>query len=273
MGYLVGPSSWVLYALAIMISSIVISLAILWFVRKILSHKELKKSHDVVACTFSIIGVLYSVILGFTVINVQDRHNAVLEAIHTEAILLADLYQDAAFFSAEEAKDIRASLRNYIDHVIAQEWGPFRERKIHLKTRDIIKEIWDSYYKVNPQNEKQYVWYTESISKLNNFLNARLVRQFDSWEHLGNMMWSLLIAGAIITVCFMFFFGLENWRSHTVLTTLLAGYLSFMLFLVYSLDNVFKGPQAIKPDALEQIQTLFDSWDQDFKEESSLASK
>ena len=45
------------------------------------------------------------------------------------------------------------------------------------------------------------------------------------------------------------------------MTALLAGYISFMLFLVYSLDHVFKGPQGIKPAALEQVVSLFDRWD------------
>ena len=76
-------------------------------------------------------------------------------------------------------------------------------------------------------------------------------------------MWCLLNIGAVITISFMFFFGLENFQSHMLMTALLAGYLSFMLFLVYSLDNVFKGPQGIKPVALEQVYALFDELDQD----------
>ncbi len=263
MGQILESSSWILYALLVMAISVLFCWAVLILVRRFISIKELKKNHDVVGFTFSIIGVLYSVILGFTVIDVQNRYNAVSESIHTEAILLADLYQDAAFFSQNSCKMIRASLRTYINHVIEEEWGIFHDKTIHYHTRNIIKGIWDSYYSVNPQNEKELVWYTESISKLNNFLSARLARQFNSWEHLGGMMWSLLIAGALITTCFMFFFGLENWRSHMLMTALLAGYLSFILFLVYSLDHIFTGPQAIKPTALEQVQTVFDLWDQD----------
>jgi hypothetical protein len=264
MSRLLESSSWVLYAFLVMAIAILFCWGILILVRRYISIKELKKSHDVVGFTFSIIGVLYSVILGFTVINVQDRYNAVSESIHTEAILLADLYQDAAFFPPDTCKIIRASLRSYINHVIEEEWGIYHDKTIHYHTRNIIKGIWDSYYAANPENEKEFVWYRESISKLNSFLNARLARQFNSWEHLGGMMWSLLIAGAAVTICFMFFFGLENWGSHMLMTALLAGYLSFMLFLVYSLDHVFKGPQAIKPTALEQVVTVFDLWDQDY---------
>jgi hypothetical protein len=60
----------------------------------------------------------------------------------------------------------------------------------------------------------------------------------------------------------MFFFGLENIRSQMLMTGLLTGYLSFMLFLVYSLDHVYQGPDGIKPVAFQQVKELFNRYDQ-----------
>lgn len=211
--------------------------------------------------TFGIIGVLYSVILGFTVINAQNRYNDVVQNIHTEAVVVADLYRDAAFFPEAGRDAIRKSLRNYVDYVVKVEWWLPVEKNVPIKTQRVMEEIWKSYYSVDLQNEKMNIWYNESIGKLNVFMNARLSRQFNSWEHLGDMMWSILIIGGLVTICFMFFFGLENIRTHMLMTALLAGYLSFILFLVFSLDHVFKGPQGVKPTALEQVATLFDEWD------------
>ena len=263
MRVLFESNSWILSSLLVVVPTTLICLWLLWMVRKRFSPKELKKSHDVVGFTFSIVGVLYSVILGFTVINVQDQYNIMLETIHTEAILLADLYQDAAYFSQEESVAIRISLRQYIEHVVKEEWWRAEEKTINAHSRQFLKDIWDSYYNVELTSEKVKVWYSESIAKLNNFMNARLARQFNSWVNLGAMMWTLLIIGAIVVIAFMFFFGLENVRSHMVLTALLTGYLSFMLYLVYTLDNAFTGPLGIKPTALEQVYTLFDEWDRD----------
>ena len=262
MSLLFESSSWIVSSLVLVAISIALCLTILLIVRRIFSAEEMKKRHDVVGFTFSIIGVLYSVILGFTVINVQDRYNLVEQTIHTEAFMLADLYQDAAFFPQAGRDQIRSNLRDYIQYVVTEEWGHSLKDQDHLKTRAILKNIWDGYYQVDIKGEKMKIWYAESISKLNQFLNARLIRQFNAEQHLGGMMWSLLVVGALITICFMFFFGLESLRSHMLMTTLLAGYLSFMLFLVYSLDHVFKGPQGVRPTALVQVYSLFDEWDQ-----------
>src|SRR5271155_65772 len=90
--------SWVYSSLLVVVPSILISIFALWIVRKFVPAAALRKHHDVAGFTFSIIGVLYSVILGFTVINVQGRYNEAAESIHTEAIMVADLYRDAEYF-------------------------------------------------------------------------------------------------------------------------------------------------------------------------------
>lgn len=256
-------TNWIFSSLIIIIPVVLFCLLILWFVRKKIPHQSLKKSHDVVGFTFSIVGVLYSVLLGFTVINVQNRYNELRENIHTEALLLADLYRDAELFNDNGKNIIRVSLRKYIEYVIKEEWWLPVEVKIPIKTQTIMNEVWKSYYSLELKDEKMKLWYTESISKLNKFMNARLARQLSSWEHLGSMMWTLLISGGIITICFMFFFGLENLFCQMLITALLTGYLTFMLLFIYSLDIVFKGSEGLKPVALEQVYNLFELWDKD----------
>jgi hypothetical protein len=258
---LLNSSSWVASSLMIVIPSILLCLGMLWLVRKWISVDELKANHDVAGFTLGIVGVLYSVILGFTVVNVQSRSNDALQTIHTEAVSLADLYRDAGFFPPKGRDAIRTSLRDYVRYVIEKEWFNINNKQIHIETEQIVERIWHSYHQVELPDEKTKIWYEESISKLNQFMNARLSRQFDSWENLGSMMWTILIIGAIITICFMYFFGLERLHAQMIMTALLSGYISFMLYLVFCLDNVYGGPEGISPTAFEQIVTLFDHWD------------
>ena len=261
MKFLFDSASWILSSLVVVAVTIFVCLLILWAVRKIIPIKSLKDNHDVAGFTLGIIGVLYSVILGFTVVNEQTRYNEVLQTIHTEAVALADLYREAAFFPAEGRDAIRTSLREYVNYVVKTEWAKSEQKKFQVEGQKVLEKIWESYHNINLENEKITIWYNASISKLDTFMNARLSRLFSSWNHLGSMTWTILILGAIITIGLMYFFGMENLRSQMVMTSLLAGYISFMLFLVYSLDHVYQGPQKIQPEALEQVVTLFDRWD------------
>jgi hypothetical protein len=132
---------------------------------------------------------------------------------------------------------------------------------MHFEAQKILKNLWDSYFRIHLLTENQRIWYEESITKLDDLMNARLEREFNSWDRLGTMMWSLLFSGATITILFMFFFGLDNLRSQMLMMAFLAGYLSFILFLVFSLDHTFKGPEKMPPVVMEQLQDLFDRWE------------
>jgi hypothetical protein len=205
--------------------------------------------------------VLYSVILGFTVVNVQDRYNRTEENIQAEAMMIADLYRMAVYFPESGKGPIRAALREYVHYIEHEEWDVIDSKNILIESQKMMDHIWDSYNLFQPQDEKERLWYQQSIGKLDELMNARLGREFNSWEHLSPMMWTLLITGAVITISFMFFFGLDNIRCQMLMTALLAGYLFFMLYLVFTLDHAFKSPEAIRPDAFKQILILFDQWD------------
>lgn len=254
-------SNWIVQALLVIIPVILISLGLLILLRNTVNIETLRANHDVAGFTFGIIGVLYSVVLGFTVVDTNDRFNQAEQNISTEAFAIADLYRDASFFPPKESADIRSCLREYVHYVLTEEWGHPIKRQIRIESQDIIEKLWKIYYRVELPSDKAEIWYTSSISKLNTFTDASLARQLSQWNQLGPMMWSLLVLGGFITICFMFFFGLESFRSQMVMTILLAGYISFMLFLVYNLDHIFEQPGATDPVALEQLEVLFDRWD------------
>ncbi len=261
--------SWVLSLLFVMIPCMAICTILLYIVRKSVSRETLMKNHDVAGFTFSIVGVLYSVILGFIVINVQSRYTKAEEIVYEEAAILADLYRESDVFSPSERDKIRKTLREYIHFIIQEEWGGSKGKIIHMTSQHSTGKIWNVYYDLKIEDEKDKIWYTQSIDHLDDLMNARFYRVFNSWGHLGKMIWALLIVGGLITVGFMFFFGLENVHTHLLMMALLSGYLSFMLYLVYSLDHVYQGPEGIKPVALQEVLSIFDRTDAETKAESA----
>jgi hypothetical protein len=255
--------SWVYTSLLFVVPSILASLLVLRWVRKKFSVSALRKHHDVAGYTFSIVGVLYSVILGFTVINVENRYNEAEETVRTEAMMVDDLFRDAVYFDEMSRSAIRASLRSYVNYVIKEEWALLPKKLWLYRGSAILENLWKSYETVDLTSVKSKIWYEQTIRKLDKLMDARLSREFYSAEHLGSMMWTILILGAIITLSFMFLFGLENLRIQMLMTALLSGYLSFILYLVFSLDHIFQGSPQIQPKAFEEILVLFDKLDQD----------
>ncbi|MBU6446903.1 MAG: DUF4239 domain-containing protein, partial [Verrucomicrobia bacterium] len=138
---LLESPSWILSAVFVVGSSILLCVAVLLLVRRWIPVHDLKAHHGVAGFTLGIIGVLYSVILGFTVVNVQGKSNQVAQTVHTEAICLADLYRQAAIFDPAGRAAVRASLRAYVQYVIQKEWGRAKSRTIDLGTQEIMAQI------------------------------------------------------------------------------------------------------------------------------------
>ena len=255
--------TWIFIAILIMVVTTCITISILWIIRKKVSHTTLRAHHDVAGYIFSIIGVLYSVILGFTVINVQERYNKAEETVHTESTIIADLYRDAIYFDEASVVSIRSNLKKYIQYVIQQEWALPGDETRRLTADGILQDLWQSYQLVDLQSDRSKIWYQQTIPKLDRLMDARLAREFYSWDSLSHMMWTILILGAAITICFTFFFGLENLKMQMFMTSLLTIYLTFMLYLVFSLDHVFEGAVHVTPKAFEETLSIFDRLDRD----------
>jgi hypothetical protein len=72
-----------------------------------------------------------------------------------------------------------------------------------------------------------------------------------------------LLIGAFVTVSFMLFFNLENFQLQMLMTGILTGFLTFMLFLIYTLDHVYEGSEAIQPAAFQEVEASFEKWEKE----------
>lgn len=250
--------SWVVGAAAAVTIFVAFAIIGLLLVRKVISRKALREHHDVAGFVFANIGVLYSVLLGFTVVSVQQRFDKIKEISQIEASFLYELYRDAEVFPEKDRKAIRQALKNYSENVVNEEWNSMKTGLRDEKTVRALNQIWITYYDVNPVGKKQEIWYAESISKLNQLMTARLARLIGSEESLGNEMWTLLILGGIVVVSFIWLFGVENLTAHILMAAILAATTAFLLFLIYSLDTAFSGNISIPPEALERVIRSFD---------------
>lgn len=244
---------WVFGAAITVTLFILFSLAGVIVVRRLVNFEYLKAHHDVAGYVFTNLGVLYAVLLAFTVVNVQQRFDKIKEISEIEASYLVDLYRDAEVFPPKYAQDIRDSIKKYAQSVIEDEWDLMPLGIFSKTTIQSLKDVWAAYYGVELETKKQEIWYAESINKLNNLTNTRLARLVGSRESLGIEMWILLILGGLTLIIFFWFFGLESLIPHLLMAAILAAAIAFLLFLIYSLDTAFSGTLKVTPESMERV--------------------
>lgn len=248
---------WHLGALLCIFVFIAYTIAGLFLVRFFTNHQRLRAHHDVAGFIFANLGVLYSVLLGFTVVSVQERFDKVKETTQMEAAYISQLYQDAEVFPEKSKNEIRAAIKNYADSVIRKEWISPEKYKGNTSVHRHLKELWQAYYSLDPSNAKEQAWYAESISKLNLLINTRLMRLLGGEEYLSTEMWTILICIGVILLAFTWFFSVDSFFYHIMMASILASVTASLLFLIYSLDTAYSGTISISPEPMIQALNSF----------------
>lgn len=222
----------------------------IFFVRKAANLRHIKDCHDMTGIIFSNLGALYAVLLGFTIVNAQERFDQVKKATQTEVSLLIDLYRDADLFLGKERKTIEGAILEYIESIISQEWS---QKSPNEETGRKFKNLLKAYYDAEIGTEKQKIWYTQAVEQLNILSDLRLARILGSQETIGPQMWAILILGGGAMVLFLWFFGPEKPLQHLLMASILAITIACSLLLIHSLDSAFTGNVSIRSDDLQKL--------------------
>lgn len=232
---------WQFGGMVFTLGCVCLALLGLWIISKLSTPEMRRKHHDVVGFTFGIVGVVYAVLLGFTVVNVNDRFNQIQMNLIEESALMLKLYRDAEGLPLENRDKVRGTIRDYANTVYGEELQAQEEGRESIKAYGHLAALWAELYRTKPESETEKVWFAETVHQMNQLANYRVLRIFNMTQSLGEMMWALLVGGALITIFFMYFFYVESYLIHALLTAFLTGTIAFMLFLILNLDTAYSG--------------------------------
>lgn len=230
-------------------------------VRRWVAVEVLERHNEVAGFIYSVIGVMYAVLLGFTAIIVWERYDNAQTAVEKEANELGDLFRDAQAFPDEVRKEIETKLRSYIRLVIEKEWPAMAENKSSTETQDAFNQLRQTYLQFAPQTEQERIWFTQSLTSLDQLNDQRRLRLLSNRSTgIPNVMWVVLLGAGAVTISFSFLFGTRNAAAQLLMTAGLALTISLVLLSVVALERPFAGIARVAPDAFNQLTLLLDSW-------------
>lgn len=233
--------------------SVLISLLGLWLVRKFAPYEIMEGHKEIAGFIYGILGTIYAVILGFSVVVLWEHfHDAEIIA-DREASALSDLHLLAQGLPANQQAAFTSSLERYCKLVVDEEWALMDQGKPIPKAHDQLLEIWRQGHSLEPQTEWEKIIVGKIADTLANLDDARRERLLAARSSLPKPIWFALITGAVITIGFSYLFGLKNVIAHTVITILLATSIGLGLFLIAALDRPFSGSLSVSPEAFTAV--------------------
>lgn len=229
-----------------------VSILGLMLVRRSVRLSALEAHHDVAGFILAVIGVVYAVMLAFTVIIVWEQYDNAKSTVGDEAVAISSLYRDAVALGPQTVP-LRVALKQYSHSVVDDEWPTMSEHHHESAVTDEkLVAVWDALRSVPPQSRTPTAFYDQATTQLHTLTELRAKRIQESGEQLPLPLWIVLIAGAAISIGFTYFFGVADFRAQVTMVAALASLIGLVLFLVLALDLPFSGDVGASPEPIQQ---------------------
>jgi hypothetical protein len=225
-------------------------------IRKKISHEMLIENHEIGGFIYNAIGIIYAVLVAFVVFAIWTDYKETETKIEIEANNLVNLYTDASVYPDTMKKEIQTTISDYIENVIHDEWRFMAAGYKDTGATQSFIRLNKLFLSINSDLLKNKEALSMSMDNLNELRDCRRHRILSSKEHMPDILWIVLIIGAVILIVFTLFFSTKNKRHLNIMSSLLIFICVLVLYLIFVLDHPFVGRNGIKPGPFVLIENM-----------------
>jgi hypothetical protein len=250
-------SAWI-WGFVFVGTSVGLAIGGMLLVRRSVTLSTLESHNQVAGYIYSVVGVVYAVLLAFIAIVVWQKHTEVQSQVEQEANQLGDLYRNAQVFPEEVRTRLQNQIRAYSRIVVEKEWPAMVKGETSPDAWAAINQLWRVYQQVEARNDHERLWYAKSLDQLDQLGDYRRLRLLSNRAAVPGLMWVVLLVTGIITIGFSFFFGTQNSSAQALMTAALSATIGFVLFLIWALNHPFVGLVRVEPAPFYQLWNIID---------------
>ncbi|MGH7025331.1 MAG: DUF4239 domain-containing protein [Caulobacteraceae bacterium] len=220
-------------------------------VRRIFSLERLTTNNEVAGFKFAVVGVVYAVLLGFAVIVVWEKFRDAEAAVAQEASAVIALDRLSLGLQPSVGAAVRGQLASYVRLTVAEGWPAMSRAKMSSKPGQALDALYAAVLADTLSTPRETTILSEMLNRLDSLTRARRTRLLLATGVVPGVLWSVLFAGAFVTLTFTFFFGLPSLGSQAIMTGMLAVLIFMALFMTIEIDHPFTGPVSVGPEAMQ----------------------
>lgn len=243
--------STLLTSLVILLVGCAITAVSIFLVRRFVP-KGLRGNEERREPVFAFAGVIYALVIGFVLAYALQGYQTAETAAGTEADSVSSLSRAATLFDAESRDRIGHELICYSRAVIDDEWpGLSKGQRSELATAatDRLFQSFGKLGRSNPDNSAL----SASLDRVSELQKSRATRLLKSNTYLPAMFWVFMIGGGLMLIFFATTLkGREPIKGQVMFILPVALLLTCSVYLVGVFEQPFRGPNAVKPVAMER---------------------
>lgn len=215
---------------------------------------------DMASAIFSMVGVLYAILLAFVVIVVWEASSAVADHAQAEANDVSRIHFTARALPEPQRSRLTTLTHGYVSTVVSQEWPAMREGRTSPEARAQVAQMRAEITRMKPADAREEILMTQTLDAINKLVDARRQRTAAVDSPVPAVLWVGLVSGAVITVGFTFLFASGRLWSQVLMIGAMTALLAFTLWLTYEMSYPFTGPTGIGPDAFQTVLDRFEEF-------------
>ncbi len=222
--------------------------------RRLVPYNKLVAHNNVAGFMIAVIGVIYAVLLAFIVIVVWEQYNDADARYGQEVAAISDMDSYARTLDEPQRTAVRAMVRHYIRLMIEDEWPAMHTGGQSAAASQVLADLSTSIEGPRPTAFRAALIQDQMVRALRTASDNRQRRLSDNQNTLPQVMWTALLAGAVVTVGFGFLFGVQNFRVQLAMTGSVALLIALSFTLLIELDFPFRRDAAIGVDRWQYLQ-------------------
>lgn len=233
-----------------MLGAMIVAAGLMIVIRKYVSEAHRHASDEAASRVFTVVAGLEAVLLAFVLISLFDGVNSARSGSYQEADSLVAVYWDANLLPKPTSARIQELAVSYGRTVLGQEWPAMRNRAtVGDSGKATLDELHDAIAAFVPTTYPQEDRQTQLTNDLSAVYQARQQRIAASTTRVNPLIWTALIVGAILSVALTCLFGGEKLLVHVLISSVLAGTVTVLLFATFQLQDPFSGAAQLSPAA------------------------
>ncbi|MES2218714.1 MAG: hypothetical protein V4501_09920 [Pseudomonadota bacterium] len=217
---------------------------------------QLEANTELSSAVYQVLGTVYAILLTFTLWGVWQNFNEATDSAQNEASALVDLVHIVEASGSWKEIKIREASLSYLQLVVDKEWPVLQNitndflnmsEKTHSSSVNIVRVV----QSIVPQNPREVAIFSQSLTLLNSWLDARRKRILIARGDSAKSLWPLLITGAFVLFAFH---GLFVAKTVGIWASLLFGFsltIGLTFYLIFSLDCPFAGTLSIDSEPFQ----------------------
>jgi hypothetical protein len=254
-------SSLLLVTVATLVA-VVFSAVGIWFGRTVVRHRG-DGHHEVLGTLLQTGGTMHAVFLAFLVVAVWQSYDAARGNVAEEASSLTTLYRSTAAMDQGTGRQMRQTLKDYVEAVINREWdiqaktgGASEDARVaSLTLYRILGQEASEAKQINAAIDSSAL---ELLSQIQSDRNRRTLQ---AGQSLPSIVWLAAVGSGTMVLAMSFLMIMEQLRTQVFATSLLACTIGLLLCTTLVLSRPFSGPMAIQPDPFAHSLDVFRSVD------------